>query len=627
MSIASLLQWLKQRLSDRASQTRYAAAADVDVGVIDVPPELIRATLLTQMMAAMDGLRSRYWASIPMVFLLCWDYADSVVLSAWVVSNVLWWGFRAWMQRRYSALTEQERQTGFDMWAGLNLIWNFGYALQWGILILLIFNDLPLTQKTLLTILMVANAAVVVVCTQGEKIMISVPLWLFMGSLGVAWYVCDFEYRLLMPAWIFLLCLEFEDAMNRQYRQLVETLSLSFRNKVLADRISEKNEALSDALDSRRRLIAVASHDLRQPVHSLGLYIESWLPTHDIQVQERRAQTALSSIKHMQEILNTLLDIGRIESGTMDARLRQFDLDGMLREVAENFKVLAANKGLTLRVHSGPQELISEPFLLRRAVWNLLSNAIKFTESGVVSLMMRCDGERVQIVVKDTGMGIRPEDQGTIFKEFQRLKGSEAIEGVGLGLAVVERIISYLGGVIRLTSQWGVGSEFTLDLPVAPHGHSLQKVARKPPARARDLGSLEGLHILLIENDVKARESTCEILKVWGCAVSSASSGAEALGLLATLKPRPNVILSDFQLDSPMDGLQAIEALRKSQPKAVLPGILLTGDVSLTVADRAKASDIKVLYKPLRPSRLHAALADLLGQPSAPDSEFVDLLT
>lgn len=627
MSIASLLQWLKQRLSDRASQTRYAAAADVDVGVIDVPPELIRATLLTQMMAAMDGLRSRYWASIPMVFLLCWDYADSVVLSAWVVSNVLWWGFRAWMQRRYSALTEQERQTGFDMWAGLNLIWNFGYALQWGILILLIFNDLPLTQKTLLTILMVANAAVVVVCTQGEKIMISVPLWLFMGSLGVAWYVCDFEYRLLMPAWIFLLCLEFEDAMNRQYRQLVETLSLSFRNKVLADRISEKNEALSDALDSRRRLIAVASHDLRQPVHSLGLYIESWLPTHDIQVQERRAQTALSSIKHMQEILNTLLDIGRIESGTMDARLRQFDLDGMLREVAENFKVLAANKGLTLRVHSGPQELISEPFLLRRAVWNLLSNAIKFTESGVVSLMMRCDGERVQIVVKDTGMGIRPEDQGTIFKEFQRLKGSEAIEGVGLGLAVVERIISYLGGAIRLTSQWGVGSEFTLDLPVAPHGHSLQKVARKPPARARDLGSLEGLHILLIENDVKARESTCEILKVWGCAVSSASSGAEALGLLATLKPRPNVILSDFQLDSPMDGLQAIEALRKSQPKAVLPGILLTGDVSLTVADRAKASDIKVLYKPLRPSRLHAALADLLGQPSAPDSEFVDLLT
>ncbi|WP_210811486.1 ATP-binding response regulator [Ideonella paludis] len=572
----------------------------------------------------MAGLRSRYWAGIPIVFLLCWSYTDQVVLIAWVISNMVWWGFRATMQKRYLAQSEQERSNSFDMWAGLNLIWNFGYALQWGILTLLIFNDLPLTQKTLLTMLMVANAAIVVVFTQGEKIMIRVPLWLFMGALAVAWYVSDFEAKALVAAWILLLCLEFEDAMNRQYQQLVAMLSLSYRNQVLASRITEQNSALSEALDSRRRLIAVASHDLRQPVHSLGMYVESWRPTQDLAEQEQRARTALSGIRHMQEILNTLLDLGRIESGALDARPRQFDVERMLRDVADNFQVLADAKGLSLQVNASAQDMVSEPSLLRRAVWNLVSNAIKYTEEGQVALILQTKGDRLQITVKDTGPGIAPEDQAHIFKEFHRLEGTDAIEGVGLGLAVVDRIVRYLGGNIHLVSYVGQGSEFTLELPLAPAGQTLTPRPPAPRERARDLPSLEGLQVMLIENDEAARHSTASLLAVWNCQVRSACGGAEALQMLRSSAPWPQVVLSDFQLDNPMDGLQVIAALREAAGHRTIHGILLTGDVNPGVAQRAQSQQVKVLYKPLRPSRLHAALADLTGLPESPDSDFLN---
>lgn len=376
-------------------------------------------------------------------------------------------------------------------------------------------------------------------------------------------------------------------------------------------------EAAREANRSKDKYLAAASHDLLQPLNAARLMISA-LQDSALPAQETRmVQQVHRALEGAEDLLADLLDISKLDQQAMKPDLVYTDVAALAQSLGEEFEAVAANAGLGFRVRTVPTLVRTDQRMLTRIIRNLLSNAFRYTRSGGVVLALRHRGDQLRIEVWDTGVGIAPEKLRDIFTEFHQLlpQGTGGRQGVGLGLAIVERMVRVLGYRIDVASRPGRGSRFVLTLPLE-QGRSRPELAPGAtlPSHA---GGFDGLAVLVIDNEPAVLESMQLLLERWGCRVITAPGKAEALAALAPGTPEPALILADYHLDNDLTGYDAVHAVRKHLGKDV-PAAIITADRSDETRRLLRAQYLPILNKPVKPNRLRALMTSLIAPAHAP---------
>jgi Na+/proline symporter/signal transduction histidine kinase/CheY-like chemotaxis protein len=400
---------------------------------------------------------------------------------------------------------------------------------------------------------------------------------------------------------------------------VVAAEALERSNATLEVRVRERTTALTrlnaelgrakadaeEANISKTRFVAAASHDILQPLNAARLYVTSLLERQVDRENARLIGNVDASLDAVEEIFGALLDISRLDTGAMRPELVSFRIDEMLRQLEVEFSPLAREKGLELKLMPCALTVRSDRRLLRRLLQNLVSNAIKYTPNGRVLVGCRRRADSVRIDVYDTGLGIPASKKKVIFREFHRLdEGAKVARGVGLGLSIVQRIGRVLDHKIDLVSAPGRGSRFSVTVTRSSAAPEVQ-APRELAATGR--GRLPGISVVCIDNEPKVLDGMDALLGGWGCHVLKAPDLKTAIEAISDAQIAPNGLLVDYHLDQ-ANGIDVIAELRH-RFGADLPAILITADRSPMMRDEARAHDIQVLSKPLKPAALRALMA------------------
>jgi signal transduction histidine kinase len=371
-----------------------------------------------------------------------------------------------------------------------------------------------------------------------------------------------------------------------------------------------KKDEAEQATLAKSRFLAAASHDLRQPTHALGLFIARLGQlTLDEQTHEL-VKSLDASVQSMQDLLDGLLDLSRLEAGAVQAQVRPVYMAEIFLALESALAPLAAEKSLRLRLRPTRLWGLSDPVLLQRIVMNLAHNALRYTECGTVLVSCRLtdQGKSVRVDVSDSGIGISQEHQTEIFREFFQVgnSGRDRAYGMGLGLNIVERTARLLGHAVSIRSGLGCGTRFSVTVPCAA-GVEPARLTVAPSLPA--VVAMDGLQVLVVEDDEFSRDAIRELLVSWGCAVSAFESIKQAQTALRTGLV-PAVIVSDYRLGTLETGLDAIASLR-AMAGWDIPACLMSGDTDAQLMQAAKDAGLTLLHKPVRPAKLRSLLRHL----------------
>ncbi|AOE85420.1 hybrid sensor histidine kinase/response regulator [Pseudomonas sp. TCU-HL1] len=402
-------------------------------------------------------------------------------------------------------------------------------------------------------------------------------------------------------------------------RNRYQTLNDELEQRVL-DRTRELqalNEQLREARDaaeaanlSKDKYLAAASHDLLQPLNAARLLVstlrERALPASEQQLVERTHQ----ALEGAEDLLTDLLDISKLDQAAIKPDLDVYQLGEVLGPLASEFESVADAAGLALRVRI-PRLCISTDFrLLTRILRNFLSNACRYTERGHILLGARRRGDRLRLEVWDSGRGIPADQLEAIFLEFNQLDVGRAAErkGVGLGLAIVDRIASMLDYRVQVRSQLGRGSVFSIEVPLAQTQPEVRALVEARPVTG---DPLPGQRLLVVDNEPGILESMSALLGQWGCEVLTATDLPSAQEVLQG--QAPDLILVDYHLDHGVVGCDLILALRQRFAREV-PAVIITADRSDQCRRKLQRLGVPLLNKPVKPGKLRAAISQLIGK-------------
>ena len=371
---------------------------------------------------------------------------------------------------------------------------------------------------------------------------------------------------------------------------------------------------------AKSRFLAAASHDLRQPLHALNLFLDQRRSETD-RVERLRLDAQIdTAVAAMNELFNSLLDISKLDAGVLALSISEFPVDQLLRRIETTFAATVRKNGLRLRVVGSRAWVRSDFILLERILLNLVSNAVRYTERGGVVVGCRHRSGRLRIDVCDSGIGIPEDQRRNIFGEFYQLDGGakDRRGGLGLGLAIVDRLCGLLDHRIELTSSVGSGSRFSVLVPSAPARPA--QASLDVPQRLVD--AERGKLVMVIDDNELVRIGMRGLLKSWGCLVVTAESGDAAMAKLAEHGRRPDLIISDYHLANGKIGFELIDRLRRACG-AQIPAFLISGDTAPERLREASASGYYLLHKPILPITLRSVVSQLLknqqGDVAAPE--------
>jgi signal transduction histidine kinase/CheY-like chemotaxis protein len=407
-----------------------------------------------------------------------------------------------------------------------------------------------------------------------------------------------------------VLRLKFEN--TELVEQLREQMDIAERARCSAENARQNAE---DANVAKSKFLAAASHDLRQPLHALGLFVAALGNRIDSPDNRVLMGHINRSIAALEDLFNALLDISKLDAGIVQPQLRNVALAPLLARLALDYQPQAAAKGIGWQCHASAAVVYSDPNLLETILRNLLSNAIRYTDHGKIMVGCREGHNDFSIEIADTGIGIAPEHQREVFVEFVQLHNPERDrnEGLGLGLAIVDRLSRLLEHPLELISSPGEGTTFRLTM--AAGNPALLGSPVQPGHRAPEQATASGL-VVVIDDEKAVREAMTALLGSWEYRVLAVGSADEAL---EALTEQPAAIIADYRLREHQTGDEAIRRIHAAWDQAI-PAMIVTGDTAPERLRLATQSGIALRHKPVSPSRLRAFLRNAQRKNAAAES-------
>jgi len=393
---------------------------------------------------------------------------------------------------------------------------------------------------------------------------------------------------------------------NKAFKQHIR---LRIQTEELAADLLRQKELAEQANLAKSTFLAAASHDLRQPVHALGLLAGALRGVPMPLEGTRLLDQIEASTNAMDGLFTALLDISRLDAGVVEIQRQCFVLEPLLDRICRDYAGEANAKGLSLILKRSTVIVDTDPVLIERILRNLISNAVRYTDRGRIVAGCRRRGAAVSIQVWDTGRGIPADQQDKIFQEYYQLGNPERdrAKGLGLGLAIVRRMTGLLGCELTLRSEPGRGTCFEVVVPIAERA----ELAKAKPEESS--GALARGLIVVIDDELAIREAMSSLLTKWGHDVVTGGSGDEAIARLSTYAVRPDLVICDYRLRNGENGISVIERLRSDYNENI-PAMLITGDTAPDRLAEAQASGLLLLHKPVSNSKLRAAIVRLIAQ-------------
>ena len=390
----------------------------------------------------------------------------------------------------------------------------------------------------------------------------------------------------------------------RLHQTIIESIRLRLE-------IEESRQASESANLAKSKFLAAASHDLRQPLQAIQLFLTAFKEKLNIKNEEPLMNRLESSVNSMSELLNSLLDVSKLDAEVISPKAKHLDLSILLAKSASEYSAVCDSRNLEFKLELNASHVYADPVLLERVLGNLLNNATRYTHQGNVTLRSESKGELVKISVIDTGLGIANLEQDKIFTEFHQLNNPERDQkkGLGLGLAIVKRLCDLQDWKLSLKSDVDIGSQFSILVPI---GQKKLVLNEESPQFASS--SLSGVKVLVIEDDESIHSALLALLNGWGVCVEVFFCIQEGQGFLSK-NPlwQPDLILSDFRLRNNETGIQGIKLFREFLSKDV-PAILMTGDTAPERIQQAKQSGLVVIHKPIKAGVLRNVVQRTLAQ-------------
>jgi signal transduction histidine kinase/CheY-like chemotaxis protein len=542
---------------------------------------------------------------------IVWDSAPAPLVLGWIAALVAILLARRWFSRSYKKLNldvETALRVMVVLSACNGIVQGGGVAL--------FFGGLSLEKKALITMIMVCLAAGAVSASAPYSRSFyawAIPLFAALaGAWALAGGVTDMWIALLLvlfPAAQAVFVRDNEkvlrDSFDIRYERVALIRELEHQRAAVAverDRAEEANRAKS-------RFLASASHDLRQPLHTLALYSAALSARKTDERTQEMAREIGTAIQSLGTLLDALLDISKLDAGAVQPQPTRFGVHVRLERLAAEFRPLAAQKRLAFETELQPAFVQSDPVLFERVVRNLLDNAIKYTARGSIRLRLAIEGARAVIEIADTGSGIPRNEHGRIFEEFFQLANPERdrSKGIGLGLAIVRRLTDLLWIDLTLDSEVGQGTTFRLSMPLAE-----QPAAREELPVVDEGDSVElpkGLRALVVDDEGSVRRGMQTLLESWGFAVSLSSGVGAALQMLAD--DEPQLLIADYRLRGGETGADLVRRAREARPD--IAALLVTGDTTSELAHEVADLGIGLLRKPVEQGVLRRAIASALA--------------
>ncbi len=559
--------------------------------------------------------------TVPGVFLasvMAWSIrneADPTAVWLWWLGTVVWRLVLTWSVKRMLAREDTFVHARRSVLMAIAL--NGVDMLFWGGLAWLALGNGP-NASMATNVLVIAVLAGVAGNTMAT---LSPILPVFMGTTLIevvmvaskAWTLGE-QTNLALGVAAVLFALTLMGHARHSHNAALSAILLRFDNQRLIRELYAESEVArlaqaeaEKANQDKSRFLAAASHDLRQPIHAQGLFLE--VLADDALGAAARARvlsSAKAAWKASSDMLNTLLDFSRIDAGVLQPQLCAFRLQPLLHQIETEVAPQADAKQLIYRSRETHLAVHSDPALIELILRNLVSNAVRYTEQGGVLVSARRRGKEVTVEVWDTGIGISAADHEAIFKEFHQLGNPERDrrKGLGLGLAIARGLTNELGHTLSLRSVPGRGSCFKLTLPLATGA-----IVSLPPQADVNLKPLQ-LRVLVVDDDTLVQDAMQQLLENWQCTCTVVDSPEQALAQAG--QHPPDIILCDYRLRDQVTGADCIAQLR-AHWQAEVPAILMTGDTAKERLREANRTGISVLHKPISPDQIHRQIRLVLG--------------
>lgn len=552
--------------------------------------------------------------------LVYWHHAPRALLGIWTAAFALLWTWRFVGLLGYDRAVLQGNMDP-DTWLRR---WNTGALIGaglWSLAAVLFYQHGGPFERTalMLTIYSFAIGAVPYMSSQPRLFIACMGLYFVPMIVHTALHGQAHDLHLAGIWSLMCLCTL---AMGRAFHTMFgEMVSLRLHSQQLAHRLHEEMAGAAAAQHqaetanrAKTQFFAAASHDLRQPLHAMGLFAEALRQRCKDEEVIHLVNSINSSVDALEGLFGELLDIAKIDAGAITIQPEHMAMRELFERIRLTLEAPAFEKGLMLSFHGAQHHAYADPLVVERILRNLVSNAIRYTEDGGVLVSCRQRGGQLCVQVWDSGIGITEQEQGRIFDEFYQTRSNRPLEphhrkGLGLGLAIVKRLADLMAAPLTLRSRVGHGSVFTLMLPL---GRATQPTASATSARAPLSLTLEGRHIVVLEDEASVMAGLQLLLTSWGATVHTFDSVDAAAAWAAQTAQRPDLLIVDYRLPEQRTGVEAIRALRQ-RFGADLPAIVVTGSSVTGHEEEARRDDFHLLIKPVAPIKLRAMIGFKLG--------------
>ena len=551
-------------------------------------------------------------------------FGSLVVMALIAARHLPWWLPTAWLtvaatvllvRRRWLRMLPLRRDIPLDrrlrIAAGLSLCNGIAHGLSLGA-----FPFVGEIERAFFSLFLLGLCSGAVGTTTGHRqifLAYAIPaalplpfLWALQSTRSAHWWI-DLSVALLIALYFWLLV----GLAQNAWATFEESVRIRFQQSDLNAQLQTALQRANEASQAKTRFLAAASHDLRQPLHTIGLLVAA-LSLRPIAGRDREIIDLLSQVTQaLSEQLDQLLDISRLDAGVIQVERRLVAIDQLVRQYQAEARGSIEEKGLKAILKCDePVHAYTDPVLLVRILRNLTENAIKFTESGFIAVESTVVGSNVVISVTDSGCGIAVPDQQKVFEEFYQVGNPERdrTRGLGLGLSIVHRLAELLEIKMTMTSQPGSGSRFELKLPLsfAP--------MPAPTAAGRSSGGSLNAKVLVIDDERSVRLGVRMLLEELGCTCTEAGNIQEAM--LSAAVTRPDIVLADMRLRAGESGIAAINAIRAAI--GPVPALLISGDTAPNRLQEAALAGIRMLHKPVSMDVLRSAIADATRPKDSP---------